>query len=62
MAVIANLDDNIVRIQKRMEKSVTQAEKLEMMRNKGRMLLSDFDKILDKLCRVGFILFWLLKS
>lgn len=52
MAIIANLDDNMIRIKRRLDKSVGQAEKLETIRHKGFVLLDGFDKILKVLQKV----------
>ena len=55
--MIANLDDNIQRIQCRLDRSTGQAEKLAMIKEKGRQLLADFDTIIDTLNRV-FLINW----
>lgn len=54
MAVIANLDDNVQRIQRRLDRSVVQVEKLAMIKEKGRQLLADFDTVIDTLNKVCF--------
>ena len=52
MAVIANLDDNLDRIQRHLDKSKVHAEKLEEIRDKGRQLLADFDSVIKMLAKV----------
>ncbi|KAL3121459.1 hypothetical protein niasHT_004904 [Heterodera trifolii] len=52
MSVISNLDENILRIQRRLDKSIGQAEKLETFRQNGRCLLNGFDKILETLKKI----------
>ncbi|KAI1716900.1 autophagy-related protein 11 domain-containing protein [Ditylenchus destructor] len=49
MAVISNLDDNINRIQKRMDRSMHQSERLATIRDKGKELLNGFDQVLNTL-------------
>uniref|UniRef100_A0A914NY76 Ubiquitin-like domain-containing protein n=1 Tax=Meloidogyne incognita TaxID=6306 RepID=A0A914NY76_MELIC len=51
-AVIANLDDSISRTQKYLQRSKRQAEKLETIRTKGRVLLGDFDNVIEVLSKV----------
>lgn len=54
--MIANLDDNVQRIQKRLDRALGQAEKLGMIQEKGRQLLADFDSAIEILSRVFFYL------
>uniref|UniRef100_A0A915N7S7 Autophagy protein ATG17-like domain-containing protein n=1 Tax=Meloidogyne javanica TaxID=6303 RepID=A0A915N7S7_MELJA len=51
-AVIANLDDSISRTQKYLQRSKRQAEKLEIIRTKGRVLLGDFDNVIEVLSKI----------
>uniref|UniRef100_A0A914H1L3 Autophagy-related protein 11 C-terminal domain-containing protein n=1 Tax=Globodera rostochiensis TaxID=31243 RepID=A0A914H1L3_GLORO len=52
MSVISNLDENILRIQRRLDKSLGQAIKLETYRQKGRCLMNGFDKVLEILRKI----------
>lgn len=56
MAVISNLDDHIIRIQKRVDRSVNQAEKLDTLREKGRELLTNFGEVINTLSKVRNLL------
>uniref|UniRef100_A0A915D3G6 Autophagy-related protein 11 C-terminal domain-containing protein n=1 Tax=Ditylenchus dipsaci TaxID=166011 RepID=A0A915D3G6_9BILA len=49
MAVISNLDDNINKIQKKMDRSMHQCQRLATMRDKGYELLNGFDQVLETL-------------
>lgn len=54
MAVTANLDDNISRIQRRLEKAIGQADKLQTIQENGRTLLNGFNEVLETLQKVYY--------
>lgn len=56
MVVISNLDDNIVKIEKSVERNTKQSKKLDFLRQKGQNLFTDFDNslaILSKVSKLG---------
>jgi hypothetical protein len=42
----------VQKIQKRLDRSLSQAEKLETIQEKGRELLADFDAVIETLSKV----------
>lgn len=53
MVVISNLDDNIVKIEKSVERNTKQSKKLDFLRQKGQNLFTDFDNSLAILSKVS---------
>jgi len=52
MAVISNLDENINRMQKRLDRLLSQCDRLASVKEKGQEILTGFNEVLGTLSRI----------